>query len=61
MVQRLEDPKELLSKFVEAFGKVMEEIKEAEELAKKLKQTDRTLIHHYNKIIQKWFYSNGGM
>ena len=61
MDQKAYEPNDLLSKFVDSVDKVMADIKEAEKIAKDLKQTDRTLLHHYNRIITKWFYSNGGI
>ncbi len=58
---KLQSSNEFLQTFIESIHTVMDDINEVEQLAKKLKDDDRTLTHRYRKIIEKWFYSNGGL
>ena len=52
---------EFLMGFVDSVTKFIAELEAKKVEIEKLGQDDRTLKHHYRKMIVRWFYINGGL
>lgn len=61
MLLEEQNSKRIIDDFSKSIKDVLQQLTSAEKQCRDLKETDRTLSHHYAKIIKKWFYSNGGM
>jgi len=61
MMQRHKSPEDILKQFLEGQLEVTKLMVEIDERIEKTGEDDRTKAHRYTKVIQRYFFTNGGM